>query len=224
MARLPKPTAGSWTEHYSELGTDPVSYEDSISPPFYERERDAIFRRAWLNVGRMEQLPRNGSHFTKELEVANASIIVVRGDDGDVRAFHNVCRHRGNKLVWDEDPRAETGGFCRRFVCKYHGWRYALDGELTFIQQEEEFFDVDKSEYGLVSVHCEVWAGFIFVNLTRGEPEQSLREFLGPMITALEGYPFDRMTERFGYRTEVRANWKLFMDAFAEFYHAPVLH
>jgi len=68
-----------------------------------------------------------------------------------------------------------------------------------------------------------VWAGFIFVNLAR-EPKQSLREFLGPMITALEGYPFDRMTERFGYRTEVHANWKLFMDAFAEFYHAPILH
>jgi hypothetical protein len=75
----------------------------------------------------------------------------------------------------------------------------------------------------LVPVHCDVWAGFIFVNLA-GQPKQSLREFLGPMITALEGYPFDRMTERFGYRTEVHANWKLFMDAFAEFYHAPVLH
>jgi phenylpropionate dioxygenase-like ring-hydroxylating dioxygenase large terminal subunit len=108
-------------------------------------------------------------------------------------------------------------------VCKYHGWRYDLDGTLNHVQQESEFFDLDKSSHGLVPVHCEVWAGFVFVNLAK-EPEQSLREFLGPMITALEGYPFDRMTERFGYRTEVNANWKLFMDAFAEFYHAPVLH
>src|SRR5436190_18108412 len=142
--RFEKPAEGSWTAHYPDLGTEPMSYEDSISPEFYELEREAIFKRAWLNVGRVEQLPRNGSHFTKELEVANASIIVVRGDDGEVRAFHNVCRHRGNKLVWDEDPRAETEGFCGRFVCKYHGWRYGLDGELTFIQQEQEFFDVDK--------------------------------------------------------------------------------
>jgi phenylpropionate dioxygenase-like ring-hydroxylating dioxygenase large terminal subunit len=223
MARLAKPAEGSWTEHYPELGTAPISYEDSVSPGFYEIERDAIFKRAWLNVGRVEQLPRNGSYFTKEIEVARTSIIVVRGEDSEVRAFHNICRHRGNKLVWDEFPREETEGFCRRFVCKYHGWRYGLDGELTFIQQENEFFDVDKSDYGLVPVHCDVWSGFIFVNFSK-EPEQSLREFLGPMITDLEGYPFDRMTERFGYRTEIHANWKLFMDAFAEFYHAPVLH
>jgi glycine betaine catabolism A len=223
MPRFAKPPEGSWTEHYPELGTGPVSYDDSISPEFYERERDAIFKRAWLNVGRVEQLPKTGSYFTKEVAAANTSVIVVRDADGTVRAFHNICRHRGNKLVWNDFPREETSGSCRAFVCKYHGWRYGLDGTLSFIQQEDEFFGVDKSEYGLVPVRCDIWAGFIFVNFAP-EPEQPLREFLGPMITALEGYPFDRMTERFGYRTEVAANWKLFMDAFAEFYHAPVLH
>jgi Rieske 2Fe-2S family protein len=223
MPRFPKPPEGSWTEHYPELGTAPVSYEDSTSPEQYERERKAVFGRAWLNVGRVEQLPRVGSYFTRELAVANAAVIVVRGRDGEVRAFHNICRHRGNKLVWHDFPREETQGVCRQFTCKYHGWRYDLDGSLNFVQQESEFFDLDKSTRGLVPVHCDVWAGFIFVNLAR-TPEQSLREFLGPMITDLEGYPFDRMTARFGYRTTIAANWKLFMDAFQEFYHAPVLH
>ncbi len=74
-----------------------------------------------------------------------------------------------------------------------------------------------------MSAHCEVWAGFIFVNVA-DEPEQSLREFLGPMVTNLEGYPFDQMTSRFAYRTTIEANWKLFMDAFQEFYHAPIVH
>ena len=78
MARFPKPPEGSWTQHYPELGTAPVSYEDSISPEIYELERKAIFKRAWLNVGRVEQLPRKGSYFTKELKVVNTSIIVVR--------------------------------------------------------------------------------------------------------------------------------------------------
>jgi phenylpropionate dioxygenase-like ring-hydroxylating dioxygenase large terminal subunit len=223
MPRFPRPPEGTWTEHYPELGTDPVAYDDSISPAFYELERDAIFRRAWLNVGRVEQIEKTGSYFTRDLAVANASIVVVRDRDGEVRAFHNVCRHRGNKLVWSDYPREETSGVARQFVCKYHGWRYGLDGTLNYVQQESEFFDLDKSCHGLVPVHADVWAGFIFVNFAK-EPEQSLRDFLGPMITALEGYPFDRMTERFGYRTEVNANWKLFMDAFAEFYHAPVLH
>ncbi len=223
MARWPKPPEGSWTQHYPELGTGPVSYEDSVSPAFYELEREAIFKRAWLNVGRVELLPRNGSYFTKELHVAKTSIIVARDMQGRVRAFHNICRHRGNKLVWSDYPREETSGTCRQFTCKYHGWRYDLEGALTFVQQESEFFDLDKSRYGLVPVHCEVWEGFIFVHLAE-KPEQSLPDFLGPMITSLAGYPFDKMTERWHYRSDVNANWKLYMDAFQEFYHAPVLH
>nr|WP_237421802.1 aromatic ring-hydroxylating dioxygenase subunit alpha [Gordonia sp. SID5947] len=204
------------------MGTGPMSYEDSISPEIYELERKAIFRRAWLNVGRVEQLPRKGSYFTKEVAAVNTSIIVVQTGNG-VKAFPNVCRHRGNKLVWDNMPREETSGTCRQFTCKYHAWRYNLDGDLTFVQQESEFFDLDKSKYGLVSVHCEVWEGFIFVNFAK-EPEQSLTAFLGPMVTDLAGYPFGKMTSRWQYRSEVGANWKLYMDAFAEFYHAPVLH
>jgi len=90
MARFPKPSEGSWTEHYPELGTGPVSYEDSISPEIYELEREAIFKRAWLNVGRVEQLPRKGSYITRELKVVNTSIILVRNGSGEVNAFHNV--------------------------------------------------------------------------------------------------------------------------------------
>jgi phenylpropionate dioxygenase-like ring-hydroxylating dioxygenase large terminal subunit len=223
MPRWPKPPEGSWTEHYPELGTGLVSYRDSISPEIYELEREAIFKRAWLNIGRVEQLPRSGSYFTRELAVARTSLIVVRDQAGALRAFHNVCRHRGNKLVWKDFPREETSGTARQFTCKYHGWRYDLDGACRFVQQEGEFFDLDKADYGLVPVSCDVWAGFIFVNLDR-EPRQSLREFLGPMVTAIDGYPFDRLTERFAYRAEVASNWKIFSDAFQEFYHAPVLH
>ena len=93
--------------------------------------------------------------------------------DGEVRAFHNICRHRGNKLVWTDFPREESSGNCRQFVCKYHGWKYDLDGACTFVQQESEFFDFDKADYGLVPVHCDVWSGFIFVNLA-DEPSQTL--------------------------------------------------
>src|SRR6476660_2927761 len=222
MAKYPKPAEGTWTQHYPQLGTEPVSYSDCISPEFYEGERKAIFERAWLQVGRVEQLTRNGSYFTRDIAVANTSLIIVRGLDGEIRAFHNICRHRGNKLVWQDYPREEVTGSARQFVCKYHGWKYDLDGACVFAQQEGEFFDFDKADFGLVPVHCDVWAGFIFINLDR-EPSQSLRDFLGPMITDMEGYPFDQLTQRFFYRATVGANWKIFMDAFQECYHAPIL-
>ena len=89
MARFPKPAEGSWTQHYA-LSTEPLSYEDSISPEYFAREREAIFERAWLNVGRVERLPRVGSYFTKEVAAAHASVIVVRDKQGEVRAFHNI--------------------------------------------------------------------------------------------------------------------------------------
>jgi len=218
-----KPSVGSWTEAYPELGTGLISYEDSISPEFYELEREAIFRRTWLNIGRVEQVPNKGSYFTKELAVCDTSIVVVRGQDDKIRAFHNMCRHRGNKLVWTDFPNEEVQGTCRQFQCKYHGWRYALDGELTFIQQEQEFFGLDKSDFPLIEVALDVWEGFIFVNLDR-EPAQPLKEFLGEMGEMLEGYPFSELTQVFSYSAEVGSNWKLFIDAFQEFYHAPVLH
>ena len=221
MPHFAKPAVGSWTEQYPELGTGPVDYTDSIDPAYYEAERAAIFRRTWLNVGRVERLPRTGSYFTRELAVVGTSLVIVKGADGEIRAFHNVCRHRGNKLVWNDFPGAETAGSCRQFTCKYHAWRYSLDGALTFVQQEGEFFDLDKSDYGLKSVACEVWEGFIFVNL---DPRESLTEYLGEMAKGIEGYPFHEMTEVYSYRAEIGSNWKLFIDAFAEFYHAPVLH
>ena len=107
MALFPKPAAGSWTENWPELGTAPVNYEDSIDPEHYKLEQQAIFKKTWLNVGRVEQLPRKGSYFTTRDAVGR------RRHVGDHRArtrtassarFHNMCRHRGNKLVWNDYP------------------------------------------------------------------------------------------------------------------------
>ena len=221
MPKFSKPDEGSWTEHF-KLDTTPVTYDDSISPAFFELERDAIFRKTWLNVGRVEQLPRGGTFFTKELDAARTSVIIVKDVAGEIRAFHNMCRHRGNKLVWNDFPREETAGVCRQFTCKYHGWRYGLDGDLTFVQQEQEFFDLDKGDFGLVPVKVDVWEGFVFVNFDEDAPP--LRDYMGRLGAGLEGYRFDLMTQKHTYRAEIGANWKLFIDAFMEFYHAPVLH
>ena len=162
MAHFPKPAAGSWTEHWPELGTAPVDYTDSIDPEYFKQEREAIFKRTWLNVGRVERLPKKGSYFTREMPSVGRHLADHRQGQAtdEIRAFHNMCRHRGNKLVWNDFPGEEMSGTCRQFTCKYHAWRYSLEGDLTFVQQEGEFFDLDKANYGLVAVRCEVWEGF----------------------------------------------------------------
>ena len=103
-----------------------------------------------------------------------------------IRSFHNMCRHRGNKLVWNDYPQRETSGTCRQFTCKYHGWRYSVEGELTFVQQESEFFNLDKEDYGLAAIAVETWEGFIFVNL---DPDNttSLQEYLGDLGAGMVG-------------------------------------
>lgn len=219
---FPKPQPGSWTEALG-LDTGPVSFRDSYDEAFYEDEKEAVFRRSWLNIGHVDQLPRNGTYFTKELAFLGVSVLVVRTIDGEVRAFHNVCSHRGNKLMWDEDPSKESQGNCRQISCKYHGWRYGLDGAVSYVHNAPEFFDLKADDLALPRIHCDVWAGFVFVHLAE-QPGQTLREFLGPDVEKLESYPFDRMPRTYTFETVVDANWKLFVDAFQELYHIPYVH
>jgi phenylpropionate dioxygenase-like ring-hydroxylating dioxygenase large terminal subunit len=212
---------GKFTPRYPDLDTAPVSYDDCVEAAAFDAEREAIFKRTWLYIGRAERLPRNGSYFTRELP-GLTSLVVARGLDGEVRAFHNVCAHRGNKVVWQEHPQLETSGNCRQFQCKYHGWRYGLDGKVAHVTNEGQFFDLDVASLGMPNVACEVFAGFIFVNLA-ADPVP-LRTFLGDRILELEAYPFDLMTQRYSFSTRVRGNWKLAIDTVCEWYHPPYVH
>lgn len=211
MTRSGRPPEGSWTEHYG-LGTGPVSFADSISPEFFEREREAVFKRAWLNIGRVEETPRPGSYATKEIEVVGASLLLVRDHDDTIHAFRNACRRNGHKLVWKDLPERETCGETTEFTCKRCGTGYALDGAA-----------IQPGGSGLAPVHCDIWNGFVFVNFDV-EPRQNLREFLGPMITGLDAYPFAELTERYDWVAHNNSNWKIFADAFQEYYHVPALH
>ncbi len=209
---------GKWHERYPELGTAPVPIEPYISPEFFELERERVFRRTWLNVGRIEQVANPGDFFVKDIAVCNTSVIIVRDREGRVNAFHNVCSHRSNKVVW------EAKGACGGFKCRFHAWSYRLDGSLSSVPDEANFFKLDKSELGLTPVAVEVWEGFIFINLSP-RPEQSLTEYLGDWAHELEGYPFAQNGAVYcEWRTELRCNWKLIKDAFKEAYHVAFLH
>ena len=207
-----------WHDKYPHLDREPLAAEVFTSPEQFELEREHIFKKVWLNVGRVEQLAKPGDYFVKDIAMCQTSILVVRGQKGDIRAFHNMCSHRGNKIAWD------ARGSCQLFTCKFHGWSYALDGALKFVPDEENFFGLQKDELGLTPVACEVWQGFIFINVDP-QPQETLSEYLGELDSSLDGYPFGEISATSAsWTTEVQANWKLVKDAFQEIYHVGFLH
>ena len=210
--------AARWHDRYPELGTGPIPVEPYISPAFFEQEREAVFRKVWLNVGRVEQIPARGDYFVKDLDICRTSILIVRGEDGAVHAFHNMCSHRGNRIVWG------SKGKCNAFTCKYHSWTYRLDGALHHVPDENKFFDLKKETLGLTPVSVDTWEGFIFINVNPSPP-QSLHEYLGEVGQSFAGYPFDQIASAcFSWQVEVKANWKICKDAFQEVYHIFSLH
>jgi phenylpropionate dioxygenase-like ring-hydroxylating dioxygenase large terminal subunit len=188
-----------------------------VSPSYFDREREAIFKHTWLAVGRAEEVPNPGDYFVRELAVANTSVLVVRGKDGAVRGFHNVCRHRGTKLVWDDQ------GSCSKFACPYHGWTYSTAGACIGVPEEDMFFGLEKNALGLVPVAADAWEGFIFVNLDP-EPAESLKDYLGEIDGLLAGYPYAALPSCYAWQVELKCNWKLVVDSQQEGYHAKMLH
>jgi phenylpropionate dioxygenase-like ring-hydroxylating dioxygenase large terminal subunit len=223
MTSVMKPASGHWTDAYPELGRGPVSLQDCVSEEFYEAEREHVFKKTWLYVGRVEQAPQKGSYFTRELAVLGTSVLIVRGNDDRIRAFHNICSHRGNKLMWKDDPFKETQGRLPQLYCRFHGWRFNLDGTLIAPTRKDLLLDFDPTQCSLPSIQCDVWEGFIFINLDPDNVEP-LRSFLGEFAEGLEGYDFHGPRQIYRFRAELRCNWKLFMDGFAESYHGPYLH
>ena len=206
-----------WTLDYPELGTDPVSTEPYLSEEYFELEKKAVFKSSWLNVGRIEQIPEEGDYFTKEISVCNTSLIIVRDNHRAIKAFHNVCRHRSNQLVWDDKGR------CSSFRCKFHGWNYDLSGDLKFVSDKDRFYGLREEKMGLVPAHVDVWNGFIFVNLSE-KPEEGLEEYLGELGERLKNFPFEQMETNYCYRAVLDSNWKNAVHAYNELYHLGFVH
>lgn len=212
-----QPLMPSLTERYPELGTGPIPTDVYWRPEFYARELEAIFRRTWMCMGRVEELRQAGDFFVRDIPTFEMSILIVRGKDCVVRAFHNVCQHRGNHVALDKR------GNCSGFSCPFHGWHYALDGRLAGVPDAEGFFGLDRKNKGLPAINIDFWEGFIFINLA-ATPATSLVEAMGEQGADLVGYPFHRGTQIFEFEGTVNCNWKNMLDSFAETYHVPFLH
>ncbi|WP_327753235.1 aromatic ring-hydroxylating dioxygenase subunit alpha (plasmid) [Sphingobium sp. SJ10-10] len=202
-------------ERYPELGRENIPVSVNTSAEIFELERE-VFRRSWLMVGRVEDVQEPGSYFVKEIPTLRTSILVTRSNDGEISAFHNTCQHRGNKLVCSN----HHGGRAKGFSCSFHGWTYDLKGNLVIVPDEDKFAGLNKAERGLPKVNIGIWEGFIFVSI---DPTRSLEEWLGERYSQFGGYFRD--LHCFAHMSsDVKVNWKIFLDAFAEGYHVPFIH
>ncbi|MBV8866487.1 MAG: Rieske 2Fe-2S domain-containing protein, partial [Acidobacteriaceae bacterium] len=183
-------------------------------PGVFLREIESFYFDSWICAGRTETIPRTGDYFLRE--VAQESVIVVRDSGGEVRAFYNVCRHRGTRLC--EIPE---GKFKSRIICPYHGWTYAFDGKLLGAPQMDGP-TFSRGDYPLHEVATGIWDGHIFLHL--GSHPTPLAEQLAGLPRKFASWSMQdlRLHQRIVY--EVKANWKLVVLNYNECLHCPVLH
>jgi len=201
--------------------TAPLSEASTIPGPWYvdermaELERQTVFSKTWQVLARAEQVANRGQFVTGV--VAGEPIVAVRGQDGALRAFYNVCRHHAAKVV------TEPCGSASLLHCPYHGWNYGLDGSLKGMPEFDGVKNFERRENGLVPVKAEIWEAFVFVNL---DPQAaSLPTFLGGLATRCAPLGVSQL-HYFATKTyDIACNWKVFVDNYLDGgYHVPHLH
>ncbi len=186
------------------------------SPEVFDREKERIFSGAWQIVCHLSDLQETGAYQT--LEILGEQIATVRGADGVVRSFHNVCRHRASRLL--DGPAGRCGP---RITCPYHAWTYGLDGALRSIPPWQGFTGVDRAALGLKTVEQEIWRGFVFVRLEPGGP--AVAEMMSPYADELAAYRLEELKPRGAPVLRPRdANWKNIADNYGDALHIPVAH
>lgn len=192
----------------------PVPASRYTSPAFLRCEWERMWTRVWLLAGWERDVTEPGQFAT--FEIGPESILLVRGEDRRVRAFYNVCQHRGNRLCH------KSLGQVSHFVCRFHRWQYELDGALRSIQDEESFPAVPRDRLGLREIACDTWGGFVWINMDpRAEP---LRDYLGELPSLLAPYRFERQHLFQDVTVELDCNWKACVDGFNETYHVYGTH
>jgi len=203
----------------ADLEVVPVTRSDTIpsswytDPAFHQVDRDAVFAQSWQNIGAADQVREPGQFLVGT--VADNPVIVVRDQDGELRAFYNVCKHRGG-------PLALCDGQAKSLRCQYHGWTYLLDGSLRGVPKMDRSELFDKKDFGLVPIKVDLWEGQVFVHLGAdphpvAETFQGIVERIAP--TSVGGLKFARRVDY-----EVGCNWKVYVDNFLEGYHVPFVH
>ena len=204
----------------NDLVVHPLATAETIPSAWYTSDEfdrldaEAIFEKTWQYVGPLLRVANPGQYMSAT--VAGNPVVVVRDKDKTLRAFFNVCRHRGGPLVTDEC------GELRMLQCQYHGWTYRLDGMLRGVPRFDRTELFDREDYGLTPLQVMEWSGLLFVRL--GESEADVTRALADIQTSIA--PMDISTLRFHRRVtyDVNCNWKVYVDNYLEGYHIPLVH
>lgn len=191
-----------------------VIKESYSSPDFVSREYAKLWPRIWQMACRVEEVATVGDYIT--YDIGAESIIVVRSDADTINAFHNVCMHRGRRLV-------DGSGNMANFPCKFHGWRWSLAGENEYVNQKEDWCGtLDQDDLSLPRIKVDTWGGFVFLNFDpAAEP---LIDYLGEAAEALAPFKLETMRLRWRKWLKMPCNWKIALEAFNEGYHVAITH
>ena len=182
-------------------------------PAFHAFELDCIFARTWQMVGRADQLREAGDHVVAE--VGGKPVISVRGGDGVLRGFFNVCRHRAG-------PLALENGNASRLRCKYHGWTYTLEGQLRSAHEMEAARDFDIARIHLESIHVAEWEGLVFAAV--GQPAVDIEGLMAGVRERIRPTELSKMRFQVRDTYDIDCNWKAYVDNYLEGYHLPHVH
>lgn len=194
-----------------------------LSSEVFAKEQKKIFSTHWLLAGHQSEIASAGNYFV--VQAAGESLIVIRSspsdngatnDESTIRAYYNVCRHRGTRLM------EEKAGRVRAIQCPYHAWTYALDGRLVGAPHMEDIPGFQKTDYGLNSVKVGLWEGFIFVNLAHAP--LTLKKWFAPLTGKFSHWNLPQLRSARRIEYDVRANWKLIFENYSECYHCPGVH
>lgn len=201
---------------FIDNGTMPISPERYYSAQYMEAEYRLLWPRVWNWAAREEDLPEAGDYVT--FEIGRESFIVTRDDAGSIRAYFNVCPHRGNRLVSESE-----GSRPRGFTCPFHNWNFDLDGKIVHVTDRETFRPETLCRpMNLMEVRCETWEGFVFINMDKNA--KPLIEMLGPLPDHARPYRLKDMRIMRRVQAVWDANWKVGLDGFNEAYHVHAIH
>jgi phenylpropionate dioxygenase-like ring-hydroxylating dioxygenase large terminal subunit len=198
-----------------------VGIEAYTSEAYVRAERDRLWRKVWQQAGRLEEIPEVGNYIT--YDILNDSILIVRTAPDKLRAYYNVCSHRGRRLVDTPNGAKRASGKKMQFVCGFHAWRYNLEGRCTHIPNKEDWQGALTDErLRLGEVKVDTWGGWIWINMDPSS--EPLHAYLEPAAGMLDPFELQNMRCRWRRWIIFDCNWKVAMEAFSETYHVPATH